>query len=133
MRSYLKKRILLVAIWLGVAAAAIYMRPALAQEGLPNGPGKEDVVAHCIGCHDSDKILSHRMTADQWSYTVNSMIGLGAVVPDPDKIVGYLTTNFGPPAAAPVIATPSTADIPAASPVPASPDAAPPGVGAPAQ
>jgi hypothetical protein len=109
-----------------VITGAIFARSAQAQDALPSGPGRDDVVAHCTICHNSDRILTHRMSADQWSYTVNSMIGLGAVVPDSDKIVSYLTANFGlppspaaPPApaqvAVPVTASadPATADAPA--------------------
>jgi virginiamycin B lyase len=72
-------------------------------QDLPDGPGKTEVVAACSGCHGIGQIIGEHRTADKWADTVNLMISNGAPVADADfdKVVGYLTTNFGPdPAAA---------------------------------
>ena len=101
------------ALGMSVIVGVALTRPALAQEGLPDGPGKDEVVADCSNCHAPDRVLGRRMSAGQWSYTVTSMINLGAQVSDFGKVVSYLAANFGPPAPTPAPAATMTLDTPA--------------------
>ena len=103
MRSELVKGVLATTLGIGLVAGVIMARPALAQDGLPDGPGKAEVVAACSGCHGIGQIMGEHRPADLWASTVTSMINNGAPVADADfdKVVGYLSTNFGPVGAAP--------------------------------
>jgi mono/diheme cytochrome c family protein len=84
-----------VAVLIQIAAGA--QAPAL-----PEGPGAEVVRAHCVSCHDSDLIVSQRLTAAGWTSELAKMGRWGAVVPDPDRdrLVQYLADNFAPRPAA---------------------------------
>ena len=83
------------AITLSVAALVV---PALAQDTLPAGPGMEETLKGCGGCHGITQILAEKRQAEEWSNTVTMMITLGAPVSnaDFDKVVTYLATYFGP-------------------------------------
>jgi mono/diheme cytochrome c family protein len=146
MRSDLVKGVLATTLGLGLVAGLVLARPAIAQDSLPDGPGKAETVAACSGCHGIGQILGEHRAADMWATTVTSMINNGAPVADADfdKVVGYLATNFGPAGQAPAAAAPVTAPatVPPAggtAPAPApqapvvTPDAATPAPAAPAQ
>lgn len=127
---------LVKALSLSTAAAAlvagVILAPAVAQDSLPPGPGMEETLKGCGGCHGIAQILTEKRSAEDWATTVTLMITNGAPVAeaDFDKVVGYLATYFGtnpPPApgAAPAAAAPAA---PAAAPTeaaPATPPAAP--------
>ncbi len=70
---------------------------ARAQE-LPAGPMRDTVQAACTTCHVADQFTTQRRTRPQWAETVNTMIGMGAVVGDNefDKLVDYLAEHFAP-------------------------------------
>lgn len=70
---------------------------ARAQE-LPAGPMRDTVQAACTTCHVADQFATQRRTRPQWAETVNTMIGMGAVVGDNefDKLVDYLAEHFAP-------------------------------------
>jgi mono/diheme cytochrome c family protein len=114
MRSELIKGLLAASLGVALVGAAVLARPAVAQDNLPDGPGKAVLVAACSGCHGVSQVTGEHQTADQWTSTVTSMINNGANVPDAqfDTLVAYLATNFGPegqPApAASAPATPAT-------------------------
>jgi len=88
---------------------------------LPEGAGKQLVVAKCLACHSAKLIMSKRGTEQDWNETLDKMITNGANVSDDeaDKIVAYLTAHFGPSAA------PSGATAPSGS-SPTGPAAPPP-------
>ncbi len=126
MRSDLVKSVLATTLGLGVAAGLILVRPAIAQDAMPDSPGKAEVVAACSGCHGLGQIQGEHRDAATWTTTVTSMINNGAPVADADfdKVVTYLATNFGdgsaaPAAAAPATAAPATAAPAAPAPAPA--------------
>jgi len=124
----------LLAASLGVAlvAGAILARPAVAQDDLPDGPGKAILMTSCnTGCHSVSQVTGEHQTADQWNSTITNMMNFGATIPDDQigTLVAYLATNFGvqdqpapgsavPPAsgAAPIppANTPAPAQTPAA-------------------
>jgi putative heme-binding domain-containing protein len=84
---------------------------------LPEGTGKAEFQQICTSCHAASMATSQRMDQTQWAGVVNDMVSRGAhgSQQDFDRIITYLTANFGPggPAAAKV------------APVPARPVAAP--------
>jgi mono/diheme cytochrome c family protein len=65
---------------------------------LPPGEGKELLSKNCIGCHQLTVITSQHKTESGWTDTVVEMRSRGANGSDEDmeKIVHYLTANFGP-------------------------------------
>ena len=70
---------------------------------LPEGPGKQIVTAHCIGCHDSERIIRTRTARKRWQNNVDSMRqnirnqGLKDMTEDDAKtLVDYFATNFPP-------------------------------------
>jgi mono/diheme cytochrome c family protein len=109
MRSNLVKGVLATTLGMGVVVGLMVARPAIAQDALPEGPGKAETVAACSGCHGIGQILGEHRAADAWATTVTSMINNGAPVADADfdKVVGYLAANFGPEGTAPAAAAPA--------------------------
>ncbi len=111
MRSNLVKSVLATTLGMGLVAGLILARPALAQDALPDGPGKAETVAACSGCHGLGQIAGEHRSAEVWATTVTSMINNGAPVADADfdKVVGYLAANYGDGSAAPAAAAPAAA------------------------
>ena len=54
------------------------------------------VKAACTSCHNASRITEQHMTRKKWSDELDKMEGLGAVIPDRDALLTYLTKNFGP-------------------------------------
>ncbi len=125
MRSDLIKALTISAAGAAIVAGVI-LAPAVAQDALPPGPGMEETMKGCGGCHGVGQIMTEKRSAEEWANTVTMMITNGAPVEEAnfDKVVNYLATYFGttpPPApgAAPAAAAPAT-PAPAA-PAPAAP------------
>jgi competence protein ComEA len=82
----------------GVAAglAAFGGMRALAQDPLPDAPGKEQVVAVCSKCHEPQRVAALRLTREGWEEVIAKMQTLGAKASDEDfqKITDYLSENF---------------------------------------
>jgi cytochrome c5 len=67
---------------------------------LKDGPGKNQVVAHCAMCHSLDYITMNAAILDQagWEKTVDKMINvMGAPIDPADRkvIIEYLGRNYG--------------------------------------
>jgi hypothetical protein len=79
---------------LGLVATGSFAR---AQE-LPPGEMRDTVWAACSHCHQVTRFTAMRKARVGWALTVNDMINKGAVIGDNefDRIVDYLTQNFGP-------------------------------------
>src|SRR5438105_15954901 len=77
-------------------AALAAALPSLAQDKLPEGPGKSTVLKVCRGCHGADVVATKRHTREEWEHTVVDMINAGATGTDDEfsDIVEYLTKNF---------------------------------------
>ncbi len=122
MRSDLVKALSMTAAGAALVAG-VFLVPAVAQDALPPGPGMEETMKGCGGCHGVGQILTEKRSAEEWSATVTMMITNGAPVSenDFDKVVGYLSTYFGTsPPPAPGAAPAPAADAPAApAPAPA--------------
>jgi competence protein ComEA len=83
--------------WVSVGlACALAVQPAYAQAGLPDGPGKEQLIRVCGVCHEPQRAASIRLTRDGWESTINDMIARGAKGSDEDfeAILDYLSKNF---------------------------------------
>lgn len=76
---------------------------------MPEGPGRSLVIQVCgSSCHGPNVVTGSGRTKDQWTAVVNQMVARGAKASDAElnQILTYLTTFFGPGAAAPAPAGP---------------------------
>jgi hypothetical protein len=69
---------------------------AFAQDTLPDGPGKEQVLRVCSTCHEAAKATSVKLTRDGWIETIDRMKAFGAGGSDDEfaAVLEYLATNF---------------------------------------
>ncbi len=84
---------------------------------LPDGKGKDVVVAACSSCHSLDRITALKLSEEGWRNTLRQMIENGASLnpDDINPIIAYLVANFGAPDAAnPAAVVAAPAIIPAA-------------------
>lgn len=86
---------LLLISWLAPIAHAQTSDPA---SMLPDGPGKQVVVAKCTQCHGQEMFALSRKTPDDWDQTITKMTSNGLVITDEEYevIMDYLTKNLGP-------------------------------------
>src|SRR5262245_34524068 len=52
--------------------------PSLAQDPLPDGPGKDVVVRVCAACHQLSTVIGRRREFDDWRLTIEGMASRGA-------------------------------------------------------
>jgi competence protein ComEA len=71
-------------------------RPALAQDTLPEGPGKEQIINICGTCHEAAKATSVKLTREGWIETLDRMKAFGAdgTTNEFAAILDYLSTHF---------------------------------------
>ncbi|GLV47781.1 cytochrome c552 [Thermus sp. LT1-2-5] len=81
---------------------------ALGQPTLPEGPGKELVLAKCQTCHDIGLVARERLSRERWDAVLDEMAlqGLKLTPEERSAILDYLATYLGttpppPPPAAP--------------------------------
>jgi competence protein ComEA len=72
--------------------------PAQGQDLLPPGPGREETLKGCSGCHGIRILVGEHRSEYLWSTTVGMMVSIGAPVSDDEfgAVVAYLTAQFGP-------------------------------------
>lgn len=66
---------------------------------LEEGPGKDKVVKHCLGCHSAKLIVQNRMNGERWKYTIDWMQetqGLWDLGTDERIVIDYLATHYAP-------------------------------------
>ena len=82
---------------LGAVVAALSLAPAVAQEALPTGVGKQTVERVCSVCHDLDVATGTRRVRAEWRAMVNAMVNRGAIATDEEiaAIIEYLSTSVG--------------------------------------
>lgn len=80
-------------VWL-IAALSLH---AQTPETLPEGEGKKELKRVCATCHPVEQVVARRRTEKGWEQSIGEMIARGAKGTDDelDKIVTYLTANFG--------------------------------------
>lgn len=63
-----------------------------AAAGLPDGPGKDKLLASCSSCHEPQIVIGQHHTLDEWKELIDQMIARGAQVSDADHevIAAYL-------------------------------------------
>lgn len=69
---------------------------ALAQDTMPDGPGKEQTLRLCSACHEAAKATSVKLTRDGWIETIDRMKAFGAAGADEEfaAVLEYLATHF---------------------------------------
>src|ERR1700736_5404505 len=79
---------------LRVAAMTLLAGSVWAQ--LPDGPGKEETLRVCKGCHELERSVSPRQDRDGWQQTLDKMVALGAEVTEKDynAILDYMVKNY---------------------------------------
>jgi alcohol dehydrogenase (cytochrome c) len=89
----IRVRLALQIVLLLFSSAAI----SYAQADLPPGPGRVELERMCSRCHGLNVITGQRMSARLWTEEVHDMISRGATGSDQDvdRIIAYLSTNFG--------------------------------------
>jgi competence protein ComEA len=89
-----------VAVAVSVAAGV----PILAQDPLPDAPGKEHVVNICSKCHEPQRVAALRLTREGWEEEIAKMVTLGAKATESElkQITDYLVENFKGEAAKPI-------------------------------
>ena len=67
-----------------------------AQDTLPDGPGKEQVLRVCSTCHEPAKATSVKLTREGWIETIDRMKAFGAGGSDEEfaAVLEYLATHF---------------------------------------
>jgi hypothetical protein len=82
---------------IAIALLAALPMPGTQFKQLPNGKGKAQVESACYACHSADLLAQQRLTAKQWTATVEKMMRWGADVKESDKqvVIDYLTRHFG--------------------------------------
>jgi hypothetical protein len=83
-----------------ILGLVLAVTPVLAQTGgpLPQGEGRDLVVAACAQCHGLGPITSVREGASGWRRHVYNMVLRGAPLraAEAETVINYLTVNFGP-------------------------------------
>ena len=84
-----------------VLAASVLVVTAFAQIGfaqdtLPEGPGKDQVLRVCSTCHEAAKATSVKLTREGWIETIDRMKAFGAAGSDEEfaAVLEYLATHF---------------------------------------
>jgi competence protein ComEA len=69
---------------------------AYAQDTLPDGPGKDQVLRVCSTCHEAAKATSVKLTREGWTETIDRMKAFGAGGSDEEfaAVLEYLATHF---------------------------------------
>lgn len=83
----------------------------MAQPQFPDGPGKEETLRLCKGCHELERSISKRQDRDGWQATMTKMIAFGVKgTNDEIKIVtDYLAKHFPADAVPPLNINEATA------------------------
>jgi competence protein ComEA len=81
---------------LAVLFVVFVAHPALAQDTLPDGPGKEQIINVCGTCHEAAKATSVKLTREGWVETIDRMKAFGAegTTDEFAAILDYLSTHF---------------------------------------
>jgi virginiamycin B lyase len=98
-----------------LAAAVCMLVPFAAQAqapGLPQGAGKELVEGACVGCHQTNLIISSSgYTSEGWNELIGTMIDLSPAPEQRAAITDYLATHFPPNTRRAAKLVPGTAEV----------------------
>lgn len=75
-----------------------------AKADLPPGNGHDETVKVCGKCHSPEQAASLRQTRTGWEETISKMVNMGSEGTDEEyeKVLDYLTKQFGPEAPKPI-------------------------------
>ena len=75
-----------------------------AKADLPPGGGHDETVKVCGKCHSPEQAASLRQTRTGWEETISKMVNMGSEGTDDEyeKVLDYLTKQFGPEAPKPI-------------------------------
>lgn len=95
-------------VWAGLASLSVILL-SLAQNALPEGPGRELVLQKCQTCHDISFVSRERQTRERWDGIITEMQNYGLRLTNEERaaILNYLATYLAPGAAAPAPASPA--------------------------
>ena len=73
-----------------------FANSGFAQDTLPDGPGKDQVLRVCSTCHEAAKATSVKLTREGWVETIDRMKAFGAAGSDEEfaAVLEYLATHF---------------------------------------
>jgi DNA uptake protein ComE-like DNA-binding protein len=79
-----------------ITLCAVMAAPAFAQDTLPDGPGKAELLRLCGTCHEAAKATSVKLTREGWIETIDRMKAFGADGPSEEfaAVLDYLSTHF---------------------------------------
>jgi hypothetical protein len=63
-------------------------------ETTPTEAGRKQEEVSCVPCHSLRLVDSQRLSTAAWTKEVDKMIGWGAVVPDRQVLIDYLSANY---------------------------------------
>ena len=80
---------------LAILLAGSPLTPAIAQDTLPDGPGKAQVIQLCSACHEPAKATSVKLAKEGWIETIDRMKAFGATGSDEDfaAVLEYQACN----------------------------------------
>jgi len=86
------------------AATGQESSPPKAPDGLPEGPGKPELIKVCGACHEVTKATAVRLTRAGWGTVIEDMVTTGAKGTDKELVLvlDYLSANFLGEAARPI-------------------------------
>lgn len=67
---------------------------ALAADSQSVDPGKQEEQRSCSPCHSVRLVDSQRLSQKAWDKELTKMIGWGAVVPDRELLLNYLSREY---------------------------------------
>ena|ERR1700758_2649114 len=76
--------------------AGVFGLAGLCFSASPQGPdpGRKAELRSCTPCHSVRLIQSQRLPAGTWGKEVDKMIGWGAIVPDKQLLLDYLSSQY---------------------------------------
>src|SRR5688572_25221955 len=81
-----------------IAASVCSVLPARSQTqpNLPDGPGKEAVVAYCSGCHGLSRVAASGYPQAYWHTAIRMMLNFGVPIPSDqiNVVTDYLAKSF---------------------------------------
>ncbi|WP_114311927.1 c-type cytochrome [Thermus caldifontis] len=82
---------------LGILVLGLAGYLALGQYTLPEGPGKDLVLAKCQACHDIGFVARERLSRDRWDGVIDEMVLRGLKITPEERaaILDYLATYLG--------------------------------------
>ena len=76
--------------------AFLFSSAAHGQATLPDGPGKQILASACQGCHELERVMRARYSAQDWRTVLHMMKNAGAQISDSqiETLGAYLAENF---------------------------------------